>query len=27
MILTVVSSWAGIATAIGLFSRRNSPKT
>ena len=27
MILTVVSSWAGIATAIGLFSSRNSPKT
>jgi len=27
MILTVVSSWAGVATAIGLFARRNSPKT
>ena len=27
MILTIVSSWAGIAAAIGLFSRRDSPKT
>ena len=27
MMLTVVSSWAGIATVIGLLSSRNRPKT